>query len=490
MPQTSENNDTELPRSAHFVGVGGVGMSAVAAAYAWMGVKVSGSDRKICGSAESLPSVFGKLKDIGVELFPQDGSFATLSKPELIVVSSAVEEDNPDLVAAAGIARLHRSKALAAFLAAHDAKTSIAVCGTSGKTTTTAWLAETLNLMGEDPVLIGGGVSRRFKSGQWETGNFKSGSGKFIVFEADESDKSLLNITPGATVLLNIGTDHHDESELARMFDRFTSQTECLAAESAAAKAIGLDTLPNADFAVFKKNSTRSQTTPSSTWRLAEYSPGKATMELRRGKNQKSMLQLKIPQPGRHSAMNALAVLAMVDALGLDIRRAIDTIPKFKGVERRLIETGQAPSGAKVFDDYAHNPDKIRACLEAVRESLPAPSGKIVAIFQPHGFKPLEFMREQLFHALEKTLGKNDLFVFLPVHYAGGSASFSPTASEVAETFSSKGEKHYAYALTRDIAREILAETTSEDAIVVMGARDDSLAQFAASLACHSPKKR
>ena len=487
MPPISTIDGNALPASAHFVGIGGVGMSALAAAYAWMGINVSGSDRKLRKRGTVPSRTFARLQDIGVELFPQDGSFATEVKPDVMVVSSAVESGNPDLDAVAGIPRLHRSEALATFLAAHGTKTSIAVCGTSGKTTTTAWLAETLELMGEDPIMIGGGISARFESGQWETGNFKPGEGGFVVFEADESDKSLLNFTPDATMLLNIGTDHHDEAELASMFAAFTSNAKHVVAEAAAAEATGLNVPSGADFAVFRKEAART-IIPAASWKIAKYSPGEATLTLNRGDDQESILELRIPQPGAHSAKNALAILAIIDALGLDVHKAAKAIPEFKGVGRRLVAVGRANSGAKVFDDYAHNPDKISACLAAVRESLPSPSGKIVAIFQPHGFKPLEFMEKRLFQSLEKALGKNDIFAFLPVYYAGGSTSFSPTSSKVAETFSMKGKRHYLCVENRDDAKHLLHETTSDDAIVVMGARDDSLAEFAASLICHSKR--
>ena len=484
MPPTSKTKNGALPESAHFVGIGGVGMSAVAAAYAWMGVKVSGSDRKLKGNREALPEIFDKLRGLGIALFPQDGTFASAAKPEVVVVSSAVESGNPDLDASKGIPRIHRSEALAAFLDAHDGKTSIAVCGTSGKTTTTAWLAETLELMGEDPIMLGGGMSRRFSSGRWMMGNFKPGAGGFVVFEADESDKSLLTFAPDAAVLLNIGTDHHDEAELADMFAAFTANAKYVVAESAAAKAIGMNAPSNADFAAFRKIADAAPL-PVASWRLAEYSPGNASVEFDRDGLPKSVLELRLPLPGAHSATNAMAILAIIDALGLDTRKAAEAIPKFKGVERRLTELGHTHSGAKVFDDYAHNPDKIGACLAAVRESLPSPSGKIVAIFQPHGFKPLEFMRERLFQSLERVLGDDDIFVFLPVYYAGGSTSFSPTSAEVAESFASVGNQRYVNVETRRDAKRLADETALGDAVVVMGARDDSLADFAASLACH-----
>ena len=489
MPPTSKINDNALPESAHFVGVGGIGMSAVAAAYAWMGVKVSGSDRKLKEGKEVLPEIFDKLRGMGVTLFPQDGTFASAAKPEVIVVSSAVESGNPDLAAAAGIPRIHRSEALATFLDAHSDKTSIAICGTSGKTTTTAWLAETLELMGEDPIMLGGGMSRRFRSGRWMTGNFKSGTGGFVVFEADESDKSLLTFAPDAAVLLNIGTDHHDKTELADMFAAFTANVEHVVAESAAAKAIGINAPPDADFAAFTKSDGATRV-PVASWKLAGYSPGEASVEFNLNGRAKSLLELRLPMPGAHSAANAMAVLATINALGLNIRKAVEAIPQFKGVGRRLTELGRTISGAKVFDDYAHNPDKISACLEAVRESLPSPSGKIVAIFQPHGFRPLEFMRERLFQALEETLKDNDIFALLPVYYAGGTTSFSPTSADVAESFATAGKRQYLIMETRGDAKLLAEGANPGDAIVVIGARDDSLADFAASLVCHSGQPR
>ena len=491
MPPPSNNSlQQPLPASAHFIGVGGIGMSAVAAAFAWMGTKVTGSDRKLAEKGDR-DDIFDSLEQAGIRLFPQDGSFVDFHCPDVLVASTAVEPDNPDIAAAQGVPLLHRSEALNAFLAACWDKTTIAVCGTSGKTTTTAWLAETLHLMGEDPILIGGGISNRFADYPGAIGNFKPGNGGFIVFEADESDKTLDSYAPDAALLLNAGTDHHPEKELLEIFEKFlaSAKTNVLEAELAG-RLHGSNPA-----VVFDAGNQGAPDAPhaSALWKLQKYEAGQATFERTTPTLQTIRVDASIPLPGRHSAVNAMAALAMLDALEIDFREAAETLPLFKGVRRRFDIHGATSSGALVIDDYAHNPDKIAACLAAVREAIPE-QGRIIAIFQPHGFKPLEFMREALFHALETALTPKDTFAFLPVYYAGGTTSFSPSSREVAGDFADRSHNGCEYlALEERPDAERLAEENARahDAIVIMGARDESLSKLAERLAAckitHAP---
>ena len=487
MPRHSTNNapPPRLPASAHFIGIGGIGMSSIAAAFAWMGVRVSGSDRKLDGENESGgDKILDALRRLGIRLFPQDGSFAKFHEPEILVRSSAIEPGNPDAEAAEKVPAIHRSEALNAFLAANQDKTSIAVCGTSGKTTTTAWLAETLHMMGEDPVVIGGGIALRFENSRGSTGNFKPGKGKFIVFEADESDKSLAAYAPNAAVLLNMGSDHHPLPELAEIFSRFlnTAETRVIQANAAAELAnLNHPSNPNIVFHDGPPPETQRPPYPDQAcWNVEKYVAGNTLLRRTSTDSEKTELfHITSPVPGRHSASNAMAVMATIDALGLDLQAAARNIPLFKGVWRRFNRLGTSPSGAAVIDDYAHNPEKIAACLNAARETIPANS-KIIAIFQPHGFKPLAFMKNTLLEALEATLRPNDAFAFLPVHYAGGSAAFTPTSKEVVEEFSAKGRGQYLALDSREEAKLFVEKTAArDDAVLVMGARDDSLANLA-----------
>ena len=202
----------------HFIGIGGIGMSGLAAMAKQLGFQVSGSDRG--ADKPENQRIFSALKKQGITIYPQDGSFAGNGLPDFLVYSTAIENDNPDFLAAGTTPRLHRSALLEKLMSALDDKNTIAVTGSCGKSTVTAYLAEALFNLEKDPACLNGALSKRFKSDVF-AGNFRPGTGEFFVFEADESDKSLLNYQVDYAVILNIGTDHYSKEELAEVFGKF-----------------------------------------------------------------------------------------------------------------------------------------------------------------------------------------------------------------------------------------------------------------------------
>ncbi len=454
-------------------------MSGLAQLMIHLGAEVSGSDRAL-GSPEN-EYLFSALCGQGVELYAQDGSYAAGGRPDVLVYSTAIEDGNPDFEFFPGVPRVHRASMLARALASAGKSTSIAVGGSSGKTSVTAWLAETLFLLGRDPLMVGGGMSKRFASGYYP-GNFLGGAGEVVVFEADESDKSLLKFSPDYSVILNVGTDHYPREELKELFAEFISQTRvgavvsrdvflllggsvfrhlraCVVSEGAGADVPAADNL--------------------SEMKITGYLPcgGHSQIEL------DGRLKLTIPQPGRHSATNAAFVMALCELLGESVDSILPAVVGFKGVSRRFDFAGTAASGAKVYDDYAHNVEKIVSCIHTAREVA---CGKVLALFQPHGFSPLNFMREPLLPALEDCLGEEDFFAFLPVYYAGGSSSFSPKSEEVVAEYQNKGRRSYLFFADRQKAvSEVISRSGEGDVILLMGARDASLPAFAKKIACH-----
>ena len=186
----------------HFIGVGGIGMSGLAAAFCDLGYRISGSDRGAENPENS--HIISPLREIGVTIYPQDGSYIADGVPDALVYSTAIEEDNPDLIAGKSVRRLHRSEMLKELIRlAGEKQFSIAVTGSCGKST--VYLAEAMLNLGADPRSLNGAVSKRFASGNC-VGNYRSGNGRYFVFEADESDKSLLNYSADYAVILNIGT--------------------------------------------------------------------------------------------------------------------------------------------------------------------------------------------------------------------------------------------------------------------------------------------
>jgi len=472
-----ENEKTKmngLPLSMHFVGIAGIGMSGVAQAAASQGIRVTGSDRAL--HSEENERILSSLRAQGIRLFEQDGSVYRSEGPlpEALVYSTAIEEDNPDfLQAPEGIRRLHRSEAIT-LLACHTPGERIcAVAGTSGKTTVTAWLTESLFRLGADPGALCGGLMNHF-SGSELCGNFLPGKGPFVL-EADESDKSLLNYTPDSALVLNIGTDHYSREELADVFRRFLLSAKGPAVVGDRAfLEMGPAHFRGKDVTLFSAEPGPDQLEGFPVRRLTSRRAAREGYFCSFAGSEEFLL----PAPGLHSALNALAVHSMLTAMGYDSAQALSSLKRFSGVWRRFDFAGCLASGAPVYDDYAHNVEKIRSCLAAAK---PMAAGRIRALFQPHGFRPLGFMRDELFTMLEETLGPDDEFLFLPVYYAGGTSSFSPTSEEVAASFQAKTGHagRYRYVSGRAEAERLLASSGKEDLVLIMGARDNSLSLWA-----------
>ena len=462
----------------HFIGVGGIGLSGLAAAFCDLGYKITGSDRGAANPENA--HIIQPLKNIGVEIFPQDGSYIQAGTPDALVYSSAIEEDNPDFLAGKGIKRLHRSEVLKQLISlTGENQSSIAVTGSCGKSTVTAYLAEALLNLNADPRCLNGAVSKRFMSGNC-VGNYRSGNGKYFVFEADESDKSLLNYSADYAVILNIGTDHYSKEELAGVFGQFLKQTRKGAVlerevyeevkeyipEHLNIKVFESTLSDDAEYAVSGYRLDKSCTTPQP---LAVFSGSKC--------------ETCLPQCGFHMAKNALAIIAMLELAEFGRQESEQAIRRFDGIKRRTDFAGNNSSGFAVYDDYAHNPEKIASCLETMQSLA---NGKVIAIFQPHGYGPFGFMRNELFSVLEKTLCKDDIFCLLEPYYAGGTSSKKPSAEEVWQEWQTNAvvpDKYLVFPDRKTLADFVKSNASSGDVVVVMGARDNSLSNYAKELA-------
>ncbi len=454
----------------HFVGVGGIGMSGLAAAVVRRGDRVTGSDRS-AGKPENA-RILSPLIRAGIEIFPQDGSFIEAGKPDFLVVSSAIEADNPDLLAAPDIPRLHRSELLRELIDAFPG-VSIAVTGSCGKSSVTAYIAETLLALGVDVDCLNGALIKNFITPEL-AGNYRPGDGKYLVFESDESDKSLLNYQCDFAVVLNLGHDHYEESELIRVFSTFINRARRGAVLGEEVyRAVRSQLRPDLPVAVFGADPAQCTSTLTD-YRIVAREP---VAEF----NAKTVVRL--PQVGRHTALNALAVLTLLKILGFAEAAIAPALSVSGGVWRRCDFAGLTASGARVFDDYAHNPEKIISCLSGLREITP---GKILAVFQPHGYGPFGFMEAPLLEMLEKFLGDDDVFYLGEPYYAGGTSSLRPTAAEVLARWrekSTRPELYRAVGSRESLREELLAAAGKNDTIVIMGARDNSLSDYARSFA-------
>ena len=444
-------------------------MSGLAAMCAESGFKVTGSDRG--ADRPENRRILDALERQGIQIFPQDGSYISAGTPDELIYSTAIEEDNPDFTAGKDIIRTHRSALLERMIRERGAANSIAVCGSCGKSTVTAYCAEVLHTLGAEPECLNGALMRCFITGKF-AGNYAPGGKNYLVFEADESDKSLLNYSPEYAIILNIGTDHYSKEELAEVFGKFLQKVRKGAVLSREVYEAVKSYLPESlDIQVFDEKEQG-----EAVWFVSRYQGGIAEF------NHSEVIVL--PQKGFHMALNALAIRALLEMLGYCAADILKALEKFSGVWRRNDFAGKTAAGTPVYDDYAHNPEKIQACVRGMRESA---AGNVFAVFQPHGFKPFGFMKDELFNLLEPELRADDRFILLPPYYAGGTASFHPTAEEVLSEFQSRSsapQRFLAFADREELRKFLLENADRDDIIAIMGARDNSLSDYASSLCC------
>ena len=459
----------------HIVGICGIGMSALAQFARALNIGVSGSDRALEKSENA--QLKAMLQAQGIELYPQDGSrFAPGNPPaDAVVYSSAIEESNPDFAASQGVARIHRATALKELILQQCAsgKVSVAVAGTCGKTSTTAIISEALNNAGADPECINGGMIKAFMSGN-HPGNYRPGKGA-IVFEADESDKSLLEFHPDYALVLNIGTDHYPKAELAEMFAQFVNQCKIGAVlEREVYDLIAGKLRPELAIKIFSGKDD------GSNWCVSGYKSCNGQSFAAFNNSEYKLLA----SPGKHSALNAAAAAALLELMQYGKDEALTFALNTHGVARRFDYKGKTSSGTKIYDDYAHNPEKLATVLSAAQE-VSGDSGKVLMLFQPHGSGPFQFMAEELGRVFKELLRDNDKVYLSEPFYAGGTSSFSPHAEDVLKLWQASYSKINVELFTdrQELKKLLLAQGAEKDVILIAGARDNTLAEFAFELA-------
>ena len=434
----------------HLVGVAGAGMSPLAQALLAAGWDATGSDRYLDSGHEV--AVIPKLRRAGVRFLPQDGSGITPGT-HAVVVSTAIEDDNPDLAAARrhSVPVLHRSEMLATLL---EGAECIAVTGTSGKTTVTGLVGYLLEQLGDDPTVVNGGIVAN-----WETderiGNFRAGRSRRWVIEADESDRSLMHYSPDWAIITNISSDHFPEAEARTLFGNFARRVRK-----------GLVEPPGDD----------------EPWLSFQPELSAAGLRFTHGGQ-----EFRVPLLGRHNAENSLHAILLCEQLGHRLDRIAEALITFRGIRRRLDVAGTA-GDVTVIDDYAHNPAKIRAAWQAVAPHC----RRVIAVWRPHGFKPLREMFDA-FNALFREMGEGGVELFiLPVYYAGGTTEASVTSDMLVAELTAAGVPIELAADYDDLIRRIVSCARPGDLVLSMGARDPELPALARRLVeaiSHEPGK-
>lgn len=424
----------------HMVGAAGVGMSALAQAAQHAGYRVTGSDRYFDAGREI--DVISKLSAGGIPFRRQDGG-GVLPDTVAVVYSTAIEDDNPDVQAARrlGVPLVHRAAMLARLLEGREA---VAVTGTCGKSTVTGMLGWILECCGRDPVVVNGAPVLNWVDAR-HVGNVRLGQGRLWVFEADESDKSLVSYHPDWAVITNVSKDHFDTDTAVELFRRFAGQVARGAVNVLEEPELmrGFRSAPEVGGTAFAYRGT----------------------------------SFHVPLPGAHNAENAYLAVLMAERLGCGMEAVRGALATFRGIQRRLETVGQA-RGVTVVDDYAHNPVKISAAWNA----LAAGGRRVIGIWRPHGYGPLRLMLDELADAFGRTCRAGDELLLLPVFDAGGTADRSTCSGQLAERLQAAGTACRVVSDYEEAAQCVKASARPGDVVVTMGARDPGLPELARAI--------
>jgi UDP-N-acetylmuramate--alanine ligase len=447
--------NTEEFNNYFFIGIAGTGMSAIAQYLQGTGKNVSGSDRLFNENNKML--IQEQFEKQGIRCFFQDGSGIT-TDTEVVVVSTAIEESNIEFRKAIemGITVMKRSELLAAISLS---KRTIAVGGTSGKSTTTAMIFHILQENGYAPSLMtGAGLTALQKQGL--PGNAWVGNSDWLVIESDESDGSIVNYFPEISVVLNIDRDHKELGELMQLFTTFKEHTRgafIVNHDHALIKTLSHN--PDNDFGTHASAGYNGSNFEQSGFQVQFSVNG---------------VPFKIPVIGKHNMENALAATAVSGAIGIPVEMSAKALESYVGIYRRTQLVGEK-NGIYVIDDFAHNPAEVEAAIKACQQI----GKRVFAWFQPHGYGPLRFMHEELASKVSEALRETDWFVMSDVYYAGGTVNKDIGSDVVINRIQQSG-KNALLVPDRSKFPEVLSHMVQpKDVILLMGARDPSLSDFA-----------
>jgi len=456
-------------KSYFFCGIGGSGMLPLASILRGRGFDVAGSDRS--RDQGRTGAKFDWLTAQGVALFPQDGSGVT-SADQMLVTSAAVEEQIPDVQAAlrAGAERITRPQLLAELFNA--APLAIGVGGTSGKSTVTGMIGWILDRVGLDPVVMNGAVMKNYVTPEMPFASALVGKGDAFVSEVDESDGSIALYRPRIAVLTNITLDHKGMDELRSLFRQFVAEAETaiLNLDDEETRLLSAECLPD-------RTRTYSLSDPAADLRAEDIEEAPLGIGFTATEREGARIPVRLQVPGRHNVSNALAALAAARACGIGLDEAAGALSGFKGLKRRFDIVGTA-KGVTMIDDFGHNPDKIAATLA----TLHAFPGRLLLFFQPHGYGPLKVMGNALIETFGQGMAPEDVLIMPDPVYYGGTVAREVGSEDIVAGVKAAGRKAEHFPDRAACGDRLVALARSGDRIVVMGARDDTLSEFAAEV--------
>ncbi len=439
-------------KSYFFVGIGGSGMMPLAQIVAAMGHKVAGSDRSL--DQGRLAPEFERLRAAGIDLFAQDGS-GIVSPDQIVVASAAIEAQVPDIVRATelGCVRMTRAELLADLFNASSVR--IAVGGTSGKSTVTGMIGWIMTRTGHNPTIMNGALMNNFASGA------RIGGGDMFISEVDESDGSIALYRPTIAVLNNVAVDHKPMAELRILFGDFVHAAGHAIVNADNAEAVAVSHAANQVTTFGMSDDADLRATG-----IVEYPTG-VDFDV-------AGHRVTLAVPGRHNVANALAAIGAATQAGVALADAVTALATFKGLRRRMEIVGVA-GDVTVIDDFAHNPDKIAATLSA----LHAFPGRLLILFQPHGYGPLRLMGRELAAGFAANMAPEDHLVICDPAYFGGTTDRTVGSDALVAMVGAQAE----YLADRtDGGNRLIAMARPGDRLVVLGARDDTLSVFAGQL--------
>ena len=414
---------------------------------------------------------FDFLAARGITLHAQDGSGLT-SGDQVFVASAAIEASVPDVKAAVrlGARRMTRAELLAELF--NGAGRSVGVAGTSGKSTTTGMIGWILQASGHDPTIMNGAVMKNFITDETPFASAVVGDPDRFVSEVDESDGSIALYDPAVAVLTNVAVDHKSLDELRSLFADYVGKAGTVVLNRDDAESLALETAANGTVV------TTGIVDQSADLTARDIAPAPDGIGFTvREQSSGAALPVRLRVPGRHNVANALAALAAVQACGVPLDTATEALGRFEGLRRRL-ETVGAAGGVTVIDDFAHNPDKIAATLTTLHDF----PGRLVVMFQPHGFGPLKMMKDGFIDAFARHLAPDDVLIMPDPIYFGGTVERSVTSADIVAGIAAAGRHALAIAERTGCGDRLVELAEPGDRIVIMGARDDTLATFAQDL--------
>jgi UDP-N-acetylmuramate--alanine ligase len=442
-----------IGQQVHFVGIAGAGMSGLARIALSHGVHVSGSDSKDS-------SVVLALRALGADVYVGHDKSHVDGK-NFVVYSNAIPMSNPEILRAKelGILLLTRAQALAILMTGTQ---SVAVAGTHGKTTTSSMLTVQLQSCGVDPSFAIGGTINSAGT------NAHSGSGKFFVVEADESDGSFLAYKPSAAIITNIEMDHVDhfesEDQLFATFNDFISSVQAgghliiCGDDSGCQRIIKETDLQKIQVVTYGQG-------PENDFQLTRVNLEPTSSSALILQNGRKVGELNLLVPGLHNLLNALAAFAAATSLGVPVDRLLTGLKSFTGTRRRFELKGEVNS-IKVIDDYGHHPTELLVTLKAARNLVGA--GKLYAIFQPHRYSPTAVFAEQFARVLEAAD-----FVYLLEIYAASEKPMEGVSSLLISKKMNQSKVKFEPSMLQ-VVNDVASVAKPGDLIIILGAGDVS----------------